>query len=177
MCVNSALPAWCLLSPFQTSNALQISPNGVDSYPFFLASASVLNSQYKYDIHLFFSKKKEHPTSDHSALNLRHIILCGSSYVFGNHHGSCGRIISRRNHGRRKRKNWPRNTCKSKSIWNFSDKFEGKSGLSREKFLMSCYRFLVLQMPSRTSLLARGDCIVTKCPVSLPWGVKGLNHA
>ena len=38
MCVNGALPAWCLLSPFQTSNALQISPNGVDSYPFFLAS-------------------------------------------------------------------------------------------------------------------------------------------
>lgn len=42
---------------------------------------------------------------------------------------------------------------------------------------MSCYRFLVLQMPSRTSLLAGGDYIVTKCPVSLPLGVKGLNHA
>ena len=43
-------------------------------------------------------------------------------------------------------------------------------------FLMSCYRFLVLQMPSRTSLLARRDCMVTKCPFSLAWGVKGLNH-
>ena len=125
----------------------------------------------------FFSKKKEHPTSDHSALNLRHIILCGSSYVFGSRHGSWGRIISRRNHGRRKRKNWPRTTCKSRPILNFSDKFEGKSGFSREKFLVSCSCFLVLQMPSRTSLLARGDWMVKKCPVSLPLGVKGLNHA
>ena len=38
--------------------------------------------------YFFSQKKKEHPTSDHSAFNLRHIILCGSSYVFGSHHGS-----------------------------------------------------------------------------------------